>query len=55
MIKLLKERHQTGENWYLYEISCTGSWDWVNGFEVHCYMDSEGKILLDMPHAEAVY
>jgi hypothetical protein len=55
MIKLLKECHQTCEDWYLYEVSQTGSWDWVNGFEIRCYTDSDGKILLDMPHAEGVY
>lgn len=55
MIKLLEENHQTGEDWYLYEVSCTCSWNRVNGFEIHCYTDSDGKILLDMPHAECVY
>ena len=51
-LKLVKEWEQTGESWAIYEATVTSNCDWTEGIRVTCYVDSNGRIQLNMPHYE---
>ena len=48
-VRKVKERHQTGEHWELYEFSASGSADWVSVLEVWGCFDTDGFIDFSRP------